>query len=438
VKSQRWWGKLLYVSQLQAQDRKRSADRKEVSLSDLLRKLRVQQLLNESGSGPLLLNEYQTFAQRTDQSATSIRLNGPSFLLLGLFGEVGSLLSELKKKFRDKEAYADFDRMLLEEFGDVLWYFSVVCSRVSLSLEALVGQAVRQDVPAHPYMGGLNPSSFLDLQGSGLPLPISATAQSDALLELGSHVGKLLEDAKLAEDPNGLPMFESDLKSLFRYLLIAANAASVSLAAAAELNLAKIVSRWPLERVAGEPYDEKSIPEEKLPTLIRMVFRQKTIGKKKYVFQSWNGVNIGDRLSDNAVQEDDFRFHDVFHLSYAAILGWSPVLRSLLRLKRKSEPIIDEVQDGARAILIEEGVATWVFSHSKELDFFSQIVSLDYSLLKAIQRFVVGYEVESRQLWEWEKAILDGFKVFRQLRENGGGTVVADMQSRTIQFEPQV
>lgn len=407
-------------------------------MSDLLRKLRVQQLLNESGSGPLLLNEYQKFAQRTDQSASSIHLTGPSFLLLGLFGEVGSLLSELKKKFRDKDAYADFDRMLLEEFGDVLWYFSVVASRVGLSLEALAGQAAQQDIPAHPYLGSLTPTSFLDLQGPGLPLPLSANSQSDALLDLGSHVGKLLEDAKLAEDPNGLPMFENDLNSLFRYLLIAANAANVSLALAAELNLAKIVSRWPLERVPGERYDEKSVAEEKLPPLVRMVFRQKIIGSKKYVFQSWNGVNIGDRLSDNALQEDDFRFHDVFHLSYAAVLGWSPVLRALLRLKRKSEPEIDEVQDGARAILIEEGIATWVFNHSKDLDFFSHIDNLDYSLLKAIQRFVVGYEVESRQLWEWEKAILDGFKVFRQLRENGGGTVIAEMESRTIRYEPQV
>ncbi len=384
-------------------------------MSDLLRKLRVQQLLNESGSGPLLLNEYQNFAKRTDQSANSVRLTGPSFLLMGLFGEVGSLLSELKKKLRDKEAYAEFDRTLLEEFGDVLWYFSVVAFRVNLPLEALADRAANQAVDGHPYTGRKAPTAFVDLQGPGIPEPISADAQSGALLDLGSHVGKLLEDSKLVGEPNGLPIFESDMMSLFRYLIIAANAASVSLANAAELNLAKIVSRWPLELVPGERYDLKSLDEEKLPSLIRMVFRQRIVGTKKYVFQSWNGVNIGDRLSDNALEEDDFRFHDAFHLAYAAILGWSPVLRALLRLKRKSEPIVDEVQDGARAILIEEGVATWVFNHSKELSFFAKIDGLDYTLLKAIQRFVVGYEVESRQLWEWEKAILAGFQVFRQI-----------------------
>ena len=86
--------------------------------------------------------------------------------------------------------------------------------------------------------------------------------------------------------------------------------------------------------------------------------------------------------------------------------------------------------------MIEEGIATWVFNHSKELSFFENIRFLDYSLLKAIQRFVVGYEVETRQLWEWEEAILAGFRVFRQLRENEGGAVIADMESRTLVYEP--
>ena len=42
------------------------------------------------------------------------------------------------------------------------------------------------------------------------------------------------------------------------------------------------------------------------------------------------------------------RFHDIFHLSYAAILGWSPTVRALLRCKRKSDPRVDEVEDGGK------------------------------------------------------------------------------------------
>ena len=166
-----------------------------------------------------------------------------------------------------------------------------------------------------------------------------------------------------------------------------------------------------------------------------MEFRQKQLKDRKYVYQRWNEVNIGDRLTDNATEEDDFRFHDVFHLAHYAILGWSPVLRALLRLKRKGEPKIDEVEDGARAILIEEGIATWVFNHSRGLEFFKNADRLEYGLLKAIQRLTVGLEVHACGLWEWEKAILDGYEAFRSLRESEGGIVVASLATRSISYE---
>ena len=86
--------------------------------------------------------------------------------------------------------------------------------------------------------------------------------------------------------------------------------------------------------------------------------------------QRCNGLFIGDRLTDNIMMPDDYRFHDAFHYAYAAILGWSPVTRALFRCKRKSEARVDEGEDGARAVLIEEGVATVVFGQAKLLDFF--------------------------------------------------------------------
>ena len=38
---------------------------------------------------------------------------------------------------------------------------------------------------------------------------------------------------------------------------------------------------------------------------------------------------LGNDLMDNAYEDDGYRFHDVFHLACAAVLGWSPVLRAL-------------------------------------------------------------------------------------------------------------
>ena len=117
---------------------------------------------------------------------------------------------------------------------------------------------------------------------------------------------------------------------------------------------------------------------------------------------------------------DDYRFHDVFHYAYAAVLGWSPVLRALMSLKRKSEPLIDEAQDGARALLIEEGIATWIFGQAQRTSLFegTKAGDLSFDLLKNVRQFVAGYEPENSPLWLWEDAIFQGYEAFRFLKQN--------------------
>ncbi len=146
------------------------------------------------------------------------------------------------------------------------------------------------------------------------------------------------------------------------------------------------------------------------------------------------GLNIGDRLTDNIKEQDYYRFHDVFHFSYAVYLGWSPVFRSLLKCKRKSLPEVDENQDGARAQVVEEAVSAYVFSQAKEMEYFTGVNSLDYELLKTISELVKGYEVEDVPLYQWEKAILAGYSVFRDLREHEGGKVVMDFEHHTLTY----
>ena len=130
-----------------------------------------------------------------------------------------------------------------------------------------------------------------------------------------------------------------------------------------------------------------------------------------------------------------YRFHDVFHLAYAAVLGWSPVLRALLKCKRKSHPWLDENQDGARAILIEEGISTFVFNHAKP-HLFEGATGVDYRLLATIKEFVKGYEVEDQPFWAWERAILRGYDIFRELTAQRCGRVILDMSQRDVFFEP--
>jgi hypothetical protein len=140
----------------------------------------------------------------------------------------------------------------------------------------------------------------------------------------------------------------------------------------------------------------------------------------------------------NRADPDGYRFHDVFHLAYMTHLGWSPVIRSLLKLKRKSNRKIDEEQDGARATIIEEAISTWIFNHAHAREYFKtkQQGRLSYDLLKQVHDMVRGYEVHECALWQWERAILDGFSIFRDLMENGGGIVRVNLSARTITFLP--
>ena len=408
-------------------------------MTDFASLLRPQRPMFPDHESLIDLDEFQQWTTLTDRNKRP-GVAGPGFALLGLFGEVGSLLSELKKKQRDEDSYISYHDSVIEELGDVLWYFTNAAHRVGLALSTIAAR-----VPAKlgdwDYQGRATRRGFVDLQKSQFELtgPIASELVERRLQALAGKVGLLLDHyASGILDTNG-DAFAADIVELFRALLAAADDASVSLNEAARRNIDKTFGRWPTERNWPPLYDEEFDPDEQLPRRIEMRFKEKTTGDRRtYVLQQCQGINIGDRLTDNRILGDDYRFHDVFHLAYAAILGWSPVLRALFKVKRKSKPEIDESQDGARAILSEEGIATWIFNHGVRNNDFRTVTSLDYSLLKAVRELAKGHEVEDRPLWQWEWAILEGFRIFRKIREpeHRGGTVVADLVKHTIEFEP--
>ena len=385
----------------------------------------------------LAMDDFQRRALSTDQNER-VGMEGLRFPLLGLFGEIGSLLSALKKKQRDREAYIGYRESVIEEFGDVLWYFSNVAARANLKLSELAGRLPREgndwsQSGSHVFV------SFADVQSlHGNGAPPAGSVYEQRLIELAGKIGRLLDEVALDRIGRNRDALTGHLVEILRALVSAADKAGVLLEEIALRNLRKTKSRWPEpdERIPPPLFDEHDDPEEQLPRHIEMNIMERGIDGKPYVRMQWNGVNIGDRLTDNKTEADDYRFHDVFHLACAAILGWSPVIRALLKVKRKSKPSVDENQDGARAQLVEESISTWIFAHALELDYFRSINSLDYPLLKAIEAQVKGYEVETCPLWLWEKAILDGYRVLRCLREQRKGIVIADLVTRSIEFKP--
>lgn len=380
----------------------------------------------------LTLSEYQRRAQRTDQRRADD--SGLAFPLLGLFGETGSLLSEVKKKQRDPIAYLGYEDSVLEELGDVLWYLAALSSRANLGLDELAVNLDRSLADWHST--GSPEIGFDDLEGPAVGIAASPSpAFERTLLALAGEVGLLMTDHHAGRLERNRSALKGRLIAVLRALRGAAHEAGITLEAAAKSNLAKIFDRWPIDRRYPPLFDEDFPPHEQLPRHLVIDIAEVEVDGGTMARLTRDGEAVGDPLTDNREDDDDYRFHDVFHLAYAAHLGWSPSLRRLLKVKRKSDPKTDEVQDGARAILIEEGVATWIFNHAQRLALFEGIDSLDYGLLKSVRSFVAGYEAEHCPLWLWEEAILAGYKIFRELRAHRGGRVGIDLTERNIWFE---
>jgi len=359
-------------------------------MSTLVRKVNVR-LPADIGEGPVSFTAYQNAVRGTDKLDPD-DIGTP---IMGLFGEIGSLLAALKKKRRDPLAFAAYEAVITEELGDALWYATAVLRRARLELANQIRGALRSseewehNEPAAGTFAEFAPkkiSGEIDLKGS--------------MAELADHVGELVRHERTGKLVNNPDAVAGDIVAILRALFATARSARIDISRAVRGNLEKIFSRYPLDRTYETRIDTQLGWYERLPDTMEIYFEEVSVGEKRYVFQRWNGVVIGDRLTDNKKEQDDYRFHDVFHVAYAVHLGWSPVLRSLLRLKRKSMPSTDENEDGARAVLIEEGITTFIFGKALERNLFEGLERIDNDLLKLIQDFVRGFEPDCCALWQ--------------------------------------
>ncbi|ODG99555.1 nucleotide pyrophosphohydrolase [Nostoc sp. KVJ20] len=290
-------------------------------------------------------SEYQTQALNTDQipAAEGTELIIP---LLGLVGEVGSLMTEYKKHLRDGDAHKLFKEGIAEELGDMLWYISNLASKFNLNLEEIAEDNLRKCRDRWEW-----------------------------------------KDLAQIDDKATTYIFDNDFP------------------------------------------ENESLPRQ-FEVEITEVSKDNSIKMKAFI----NKQQIGNDLTDNSYTSDGYRFHDVFHFSYAAVLGWSVITRSMLKRKRKSNYSVDEVEDGGRAIAIEEGISALVFSYAKNHGFLEGVSTLDYQLLKTIKNMTSHLEVSQCSLGDWEKAILMGYDVWRQVEKNRGGRVVVDLDARLITY----
>jgi len=182
-------------------------------------------------------------------------------------------------------------------------------------------------------------------------------------------------------------------------------------------------------------FDSSFDEMEQLPRKFTVCFSSVGIGEKTKTRVSINGLQVGDFIDDNSKENDFYRFHDVFHYTFATMLGWSPCTRSMMKRKRKSNPIIDEIEDGARATITEESISLIIFNKAKRSNFFQKNQKVSSSLLNLIKEMTATFEVAVRSKKEWEEAILQGYSLFGELKANNGGKVHFDMLKRSAIYE---
>lgn len=365
------------------------------------------------------LVEYEIKAQLTDKfSHTDL-----TPILLGLYGEIGSVMSTTKKFRREKKAYIGYKEAVEEEFGDALWYFNAICRRLGYKLSDMFS-AVFDNKDFKTLSASSDSNAPLSQT-----ISVNQTESVDTtLIELGAITAELLRI-----ETNSLKLPDVLIK-FARIYIQSIQAIELSFARIANNNLHKALGRFKLPELSCLPDFDHNFPEEEqLPRYFEIEISQRKSGQS---YLKWNGVFIGSPLTDNMLDKDGYRFHDVFHLAHAAILHWSPTFRALIKHKRKSEPVFDETQDGGRAIVVEEGLTAWLYSYSKDLDYFAGHDSVSFDVLKTVEKFVSGYEVQSCPLILWEKAILDGYSVFRMVKKNNGGIIVGDRTKRTLEYKP--
>jgi NTP pyrophosphatase (non-canonical NTP hydrolase) len=263
-----------------------------------------------------------------------------------------------------------------------------------------------------------------------------------ALLGLAGETGELLTLYKkfLRDGPSFEPVNErlrEELGDVLWYVSTLCSHFRLDLSEVASANLAKTASRWtPSNSVTFSSLDENFTESERLPRIFAADFKNSGPRDRQRLEVFIDGQKCGSTLTDNSYASDDYRYHDLLHLSLATVLGWSPVLRALLHRKRKSSPIVDEVEDGGRAVAIEEGLAALIFNYAKQHSLLNDVKRLDWPLLKTCHEMTRQLEVSVRSLNDWEDAIMQAFEIWREMQIHNGGRVVCNLDSRRLRFVP--
>lgn len=433
----------------------------------------------------MLVSEYDLFVQNTDRTVGKSAKDRFEVAIFGLAAEIGSVIAAIKKRLlagNEPEEWNVANDEIIEELGDVIWYCFALARIANESkivniflhdINSLRREISGTDDKAERIRHVLDPEKRRAFLKAAEAFPrLTRTMRFEDYQELAFLTART-QDRTLVEVC--LAVLSQHSAELFRHMLpavelginrdvadrkindvlaaiawhVAALASSygLSLSDIARQNMIKNAQRY--ERGTPTPLHDAMFSEsEQFPRRFEIAVVSIARGKARMY---WDGKRLGDDLTDNANVDDGYRFHDVMHLANIAKLGWSPVFRGLMRRKRRSDKAIDEVQDGARAGIVEEALIKSIHSEGlrqakqrtpaygpEQLRLFLNESEISNRFLDFIRDLVAGLEVEQNKSWEWVEAIVEGYSIFQQLREEKQGTITVDLKARSITFQPEV
>ncbi len=428
----------------------------------------------------MLVSKYHVIVKNTEQFSHHDFEYRKQISLYGLVGEIGSLTSAVKKaKLANCENAANDE--VIEEIGDVFWYLFNLLTILDINGKKNILKKdilhVRNEVTESSERGERiravltkfdeeRVCKFLDAAKEFLKIEdvtfnqyqttayLTARTEGNELVDvclavlwqLGAELLRNFTMPKMelyintniiTRDP------ETVIGEIAWHLAAIASVLEIDLDNVIEENVKKARFRT-TDESDDNYFDGHFSEEEQLPRKFEISFVSTSSNHARMYY---HGRPLGDDLTDNSYFEDGYRYHDVMHLANAACLRWSPVLRGFLKKKRKSCPKTDEVEDGARAQIVEELVIKAIHAEGTRLSpkddgnnlpLFPEKGQITFRLIKTLVEYVKGLEVEKSHEWEWREAIYQGAQMYHKLRQEGQGTVTVNLDNRSLSFDSRV
>ncbi|MFZ5685712.1 MAG: hypothetical protein ACOY9C_13850 [Pseudomonadota bacterium] len=428
----------------------------------------------------MLVSDYDAFVRATEQYADKADADRKAISIFGLVGEIGSLISAVKKQMLGELPWDQPNAEIREELGDIMWYAFSVAQIVNTSpvniftisiayLKREMAGTGERDRKVQAVLDSGNRERFLE---AAKAFPRTAEMQFRDYQQLAYLTartdGEVLMKVCLAVlwqlaaemMRHYLPDIERELNQSVAdrplndilgdvawHLSALASLVGLELDDVAEANVRKVGFRG--NRRDRTPLHDAQEPEQQqFPRRFDIAFLTVGPGRSRMY---WNGRRLGDDLTDNAHDNDGYRFHDIMHLANVAHLGWSPVLRKMMDRRRHDPPKTKEVEDGGRAQIVEELIVKAIHTEGErlarvrhpgvpdaELRLFESRADISFRLLQTLRNYADGLEVADNRFWEWEDAIFFGSELYDQLKRQRQGTVAVDLEARTLQYTPVV